>query len=289
MAARGFALGSEYGSYTHKRWWAYFYAEMLEMLETLEYEDEDEDMSDEDKVAKAKAYADGRVDKMRKASSANGSVLGSEYGSYTNEDWWAHFYAEKLQMLQTQEDMSYEDKVAKAKAYADGRVDKMRKASSAVGSEYRPCVGGDRVKPRTANNKKRKRNMSENGHNPDLRKPTSRPHVGDMTSTGEVFEAYKPKPANSVGGLSLKVILTMTWDGKTFTMEYTPSIGSDGRVKLNVPRNRYGEVGLSATLWIMIPKKKIDLAKKETTFWTKKEVFREKSEVASMEIKFVKL
>ena len=176
--------------------------------------------------------------------------------------------------------MSYEDKVAKAKAYADGRVDKMRKA--------RPCVGGESVKPRTANNKKRKRNMSENGHNPDLRKPTSRPHVGDMTSTGEVFEAYKPKPANSVGGLSLKVILTMTWDGKTFTMEYTPSIGSDGRVTVNVPKNRYGEVGLSAKAMI-IPKKTIDLAKKETTFWTKKEVFREKSEVASMEIKFVKL
>ena len=223
MAALGFALGS----YTYKGWWAYFYAEMLEMLETLEYEDEDEDMSDEDKVAVAKAYADGRVDKMRKASSANGS------------------------------------------------------------RQYSPR-GGEGVSPKTANNKKRKRNMSENGHNPDLRKPTSRPHVGDMTSTGEVFEAYKPKPANSVGGLSLKVILTMTWDGKTFTMEYTPSIGSDGRVKLSVPRNRYGEVGLSAKI-MNVPRKTIELAKKETSFWTKKEVFREKSEVASMEIKFVKL
>jgi len=223
MAALGFALGS----YTYKGWWAYFYAEMLEMLETLEYEDEDEDMSDTDKVAVAESYADGRVDKMRKASSANGS------------------------------------------------------------RQYSPR-GGEGVSPKTANNKKRKRNMSENGHNPDLRKPTSRPHVGDMTSTGEVFEAYKPKPANSVGGLSLKVILTMTWDGKTFTMEYTPSIGSDGRVKLSVPRNRYGEVGLSAKI-MNVPRKTIELAKKETSFWTKKEVFREKSEVASMEIKFVKL
>ena len=224
MAALGFALGS----YTYKGWWAYFYAEMLEMLETLEYEDEDEDMSDEDKVAKAKAYADGRVDKMRKASSA-------------------------------------------------------------VGSEYRPCVGGDRVKPRTANNKKRKRNMSENGHNPDLRKPTSRPHVGDMTSTGEVFEAYKPKPANSVGGLSLKVILTMTCEGKTFTKEYTPSIiKKRGSCQIGLPKDRYGAgvVGFPEKN-MNVPRKTIELAKNETIVLTIKEVVGVKPEYARMEIKFV--
>ena len=151
-----------------------------------------------------------------------------------------------------------------------------------------PCVG-EGVSPKTANNEGRKTFMSKNGHNPDLRKPTSRPHVGDITSTGEVFEAYKPKPANSVGGLSLKVILTMTCEGKTFTKEYTPSIiKKRGSCQIGLPKDRYGAgvVGFPEKN-MNVPRRTIELAKNETIVLTIKEVVGVKPEYARMEIKFV--
>ena len=88
------------------------------MFEALE----DEDKSDEDKVAEAKAYADGKVANMKKASSA--------VGSYTHEDWRAYFNEEMFEALED-EDKSDEDKVAEAKAYADKKVANMNTIANA--------------------------------------------------------------------------------------------------------------------------------------------------------------
>ena len=154
---------------------------------------------------------------------------------------------------------------------------------------------GEGVSPKTANNKKRKGFMSKNGEDSRLRK--SRARVGDMTLTGKVqpckphkpHKPQKPKAANSVVGRSLKVILTMTCEGKTFTKEYTPSIiKKRGSCQIGLPKDRYGAgvVGFPEKN-MNVPRKTIELAKNETIVLTIKEVVGVKPEYARMEIKFV--
>ena len=151
-----------------------------------------------------------------------------------------------------------------------------------------PCVG-EGVSPKTANDKKRKGFMSENGEDSRLRK--SRARFGDMTLTGKVqrYKAQKPKAANSAVGRSLKVILTMTCEGKTFTKEYTPSIiKKRGSCQIGLPKDRYGAgvVGFPEKN-MNVPRKTIELAKNETIVLTIKVVVGVKPEYARMEIKFV--
>ena len=113
--------------------------------------------------------------------------------------------------------------------------------------------------------------------------------VGEMMKSGLVRQPpnpnrkrMKPNPTNSFGERSLKVTLTSTWEGKTFSREYTPSVDN---CKINVQKTRYGVVVGVPMLYIRINKKTIERAKNETTVLTQK--FRGSTEVASMEIKFV--